>query len=36
MIGKSFGRDQKDQNRPKGARASLAGSDFLVDALDKR
>ena len=29
MIGKSFGR-------LKGARASLAGSDFAVGALDKR
>ena len=33
MIGKSFGRQLG--HRPKGARASLAGSDFVVDALDK-
>ena len=30
VLGDNFG------HRRKGARASLAGSDFLVDALDKR
>ena len=30
LLGDNFG------HRPKGARASLAGSDFVVDALDKR
>ena len=29
VLGDNFG------HRPKGARASLAGSDFVVDALDK-
>ena len=33
MIGKIFG--DSFGHRPKGARASLVGSDFLVDAFDK-
>ena len=33
MIGKSLG--DNFGHRPKGARASLAGSDFVVAALDK-
>ena len=34
MIGKVLG--DNFGHRPKGTRASLAGSDFVVDALGKR